>query len=129
MDIEDQLTSLKLSKKLFELGIKQDGLFYWCKPGPNSEYILNRCLFLDREFCQTGRHISAFTVAELGEMLPIKIKKYSLVIVKINIKDTEVWETGYEHNIYVPRFIEHKLSDSLARLLIYLLENKLIENK
>jgi hypothetical protein len=82
LKLEDQVCSLDLAKRLKELGVKQESLVYWWdgyqgygydaekKWGPRpiertevSFQAPDRSLFWDK-------NSSAFTVAELGEMLP-----------------------------------------------------------
>lgn len=62
MTIEQQVTNLELSKKLKALGVKQKSLWYWTDKG------LKRCEAWDKD--DERILCSAFTVAELGEMLP-----------------------------------------------------------
>lgn len=54
MKLEEQITSWIISRKLKELGVQQDSLFWWAKPGRKKQ----------------TRDCSAFTVAKLGKMLP-----------------------------------------------------------
>jgi len=86
LSLENQVCSLKLAKKLKELGVEQKSLFYWAKP--SSIYIKDENNMSNtqlnehsdgednyRLFYYEGNPInkglySAFTVAELGEMLP-----------------------------------------------------------
>lgn len=76
MKLEQQVCSLELSKKLKELGVKQESLFYWsncCE----KEFTLECSLWHDIETWEWGNghtlenvetKYSAFTVAELGEI-------------------------------------------------------------
>ena len=71
MKLEDQCVSLEMAKKLKELGVNKISLFYW-----------NICHDCENEYPEGsvqwelvygenhGENISAFTVAELGEILP-----------------------------------------------------------
>src|SRR5207253_7805322 len=62
MNNEEQVTSLELSKKLKELGVKQESLWYWWKSGH---------IFVEEERYagkQWEKLASALTVAELGGM-------------------------------------------------------------
>lgn len=62
MKLENQVTSLELSRKLKELGVEQVGLWVWHnKIGGGYKLKAN-------EFSPSTIH--AYTVAELGEMLP-----------------------------------------------------------
>ena len=75
MKLETQVTSLELSKKLIELEVKQESLFYY--EGSKEElengkgYALN---YRDIHLTWAER-VSAFTVSELGEMLPADMGK------------------------------------------------------
>jgi hypothetical protein len=70
MKLEEQVCSIKLAQILKGLGVNQESLFYWrySTDGSKPSHELN----------QQGRHpdneyascAAAFTVAELGEMLP-----------------------------------------------------------
>lgn len=63
MKLEQQVCSLELSKRLKELGVKQNSHFSWEELFGKPEYRLDVTIH--------GEHrVSAFTVAELGEMLP-----------------------------------------------------------
>ena len=61
MKLENQVCSLELAKKLKELGVKQESLFWWCKDfkGRVVQPHKHNCL---------GGGISAFTVIELLEI-------------------------------------------------------------
>lgn len=124
--IEKQVCSLELAKRLKELGVKQESLFYWFK---------NR--FKDNAFeVERSDHMvsygnwidsySAFTCSELGEMLP----KYSL---------SGKWQIGFASE-YVCRVSQKYFkgvnplyskteADARAKMLIYLIENGLIQAK
>jgi hypothetical protein len=68
MTLDQQVTSLALSKRLKELGASQTSLFYWAESGrgDTTPWIVgpNAVDIPDASF------YSAFTVAELGVMLP-----------------------------------------------------------
>lgn len=97
MNIEDQVCSLELSKRLHELGMKQESLFYWCKPKGefykeehNKKFQDFAIYIYGNNFPSTDEHnnlilggcgccqdnedaeekYSAFTVAELGLFFP-----------------------------------------------------------
>ena len=80
MKLEDQMVDLELSKKLKDLNVEQESLWYWvciklrangfgspvwtllaCRHKHNYDYMVE----------EYDDYVSAFTVAELGEMLPI----------------------------------------------------------
>lgn len=70
MKLEDQVVSLELSQRLKELGVQQESLFYWCEKA--SRFEDPRWVILDEDEAGIGNSLvaSAFTVAELGELLP-----------------------------------------------------------
>ncbi len=111
MKLENQVVNLELSKKLKELDCPQDSLWYWT--GVNVEWELRQGL---------GQY-SAFTVAELGEMLPrnyysCKLKKGWFMFKSSSKQD-------YED---MPELKTDTEANARAKMLIYLLENKLIKN-
>jgi len=63
MKLEQQVCSLELAKKLKELGVKQDSLFHWKTNFGMVVFNYSDLLLSEGNYC------SAFTVAELGEML------------------------------------------------------------
>ncbi len=69
MKLEQQVVSLELAKRLKELGVKQDSLHEWIYHWRNGkEY--HWSLYPTDEDDKVNERASAFTVAELGEMLP-----------------------------------------------------------
>lgn len=159
MRIEQQVCSLELSKRLKELGVKQDSLFYWYDwknlkgdnskktfikydTNPNWDWIAYS-YFKEKAIC------SAYTVAELGEML--KIGGYdegiSVAYTDIHFRGFRSGKSTLEHQEYICNFsnwgkktklengddipeeitfTEPKEADARAKMLIYLLENNLI---
>ena len=152
MKLESQVCSLELSKKLKELGVKQESLFYyraWENPISN---ILNAedvpsdawCLFYRYEKYSKSCdfEISAFTVAELGTMLPaytnIKGDAHTLELSKYYRPQTdnihyscEYWNLDKSAKAYLlgKGFYNISEANCRAKMLIYLGENSLIEVK
>lgn len=126
--LEQQVTSLELSKKLKELGVKQESLFYWAsymryehtgKGFRRVDDVWQIDMFgsVNGGTNPTGKEVySAFSVAELGEMLPESTKFYH----SVDYKDKWVC---WCQNLDVIR--EDTLVNCAAKMLIYLLENKL----
>jgi hypothetical protein len=140
MSLESQVCSLELAKKLKELGVKQESIFYWVngfliyKRGHSDEYISN-----DMEMSSPGcgccassvkikEYYSAFTVAELGEMLPITIN-ISDSIFDLTIKKEYGWWCIYYLNGKEGLYHGENETEANARAetYIHLIENKLIE--
>lgn len=122
MNLEQQVCSLDLAKRLKELGVKQESLFVWTTleyyahiPGVQEEP--TPCV-MSRIDAGERNTLSAFTVAELGEMLPASTdtrrnKGAWFVIRDIN-EDTHVEKSNTE-------------ADARAKCLIYLLEQGIIK--
>ncbi len=145
MKIGDECCSLELSKKLKELGVSQESLFYWIK-------FFNWDIFLGGKHTQDyhSECLSAFTAAELMEMLPAYIDNkinepfnfFGLSLNKRSSKniqyiinyhcDSFILDAGRMFNPFSDKLIPHNICDEnlancLAKTLIYLTENKLIE--
>lgn len=126
MKLEQQVTSLELSKKLKELGVKQESLFWWKNDEPTAYDPVGRDWHLvsDGNKLRVGHPqqinlVSAFTVAELGEML----SKFERPHIIRSFKGNKMWysERGFEH------LVEGDTeANARAKMLIYLIENKLI---
>lgn len=130
MNLENQVTSIELSKKLKSLGVKQESTFYWYY-GYDSwllHYIDYNHTETDREIfikCNDGSNgvYSAFTVAELGELLPTMtgtVKDY---------KSENDWVAVYEicGILQGCKFRDKNEADVRAKILIHLIGNNLME--
>lgn len=70
MKLEDQCCGLQYSKRLNELGVKQESLFLWNNIDTHYPRIVPSHYELER----SGDYaIPAFTVSELGEMVPNRV--------------------------------------------------------
>lgn len=155
MKIEYQVCSLELSKRLKELGVKQESYFWWVKSGRGPEYEGetnwkndgNWNLYDRRpvkfDFLNLGEEVaidfsmaeheeillgikncSAFTVAELGEMLPIRVNGTILVMGHLH----NGWTLQYRlHDSIVHEIRDQKEADARAKMLVYLFENNLLK--
>lgn len=142
---EWQVPNLKLSQKLKYLGVKQESLWYWIdmcvdKRGQYKPYwqIEDSDMASARSYNTKGQdeQYSAFTVAELGEMLPFEIAEATEL--KCH-KDIDMWiltYTNYRTGKDKVRILSEKEvdvseneADARAKMLIYLIENKLLEGK
>lgn len=116
MKLEHQVCSLELAQKLKTLGVPQESHFKWSEhTAPETLWCINALRDLD-----SPAHYSvyaAFTVAELGEMLP---QDYA------SLKASEQkWYCGTRDNIGSTHGARTE-ADARASMLVYLLENKLI---
>lgn len=136
MQLEQQVCSLELAKKLKELGVKQESLFYWIE-SYDPEDANNGGWSVIRLMKPNKYNYSAFTVAELGEMLPKAIKS------KVNQDMEDIfyleidWIGGKNRCRYVSdgkyllideseQITSDTEADARAKMRIYLIENKLI---
>jgi len=138
MELEKQVVSLELAKKLKELGFEQESYFWW-QLHNDKEYHLRdsesatgdeATFSLHKEWC------SAYTVAELGEMLPDRLDEkaqatdYETHYFFEITKDVKKWEVSYRGSgdsgckIFVG---DENLSNAMAKVLIYLKDNNLIK--
>src|SRR3990167_5694230 len=79
MLVEEQVITLELSKTMQYLGFLQDSLFYWCGACKKIEDKTKDqpCEVLSGRDPSPHAFISAYTVSELGIMLPWNIYKIS----------------------------------------------------
>ncbi len=141
MTIENQVSNLELSRKLKELKVKQESVWYWMKMKRPDVWQLackNMIGFTFENGAGVANHridefemVSAFTVAELGEMLPrnILVKKVPHWL-QFEIRDSQGgWSCQYRSiGSDTLKFFEDKtMADCGAKMLIHLIENKLIK--
>lgn len=139
MNLQQQVTSLEISKKLKELGVKQESLFWWINEHlvyktDMGAYLQNGGGIAERTFGCADK-LSAFSVAELGEMLPIHLIKQSNANEKVVFeyhlffsKQPNGYAIWYGQNYFDDKGyqIEKIEVDARGKMLIYLLENNLL---
>jgi len=157
MKIEKQVCNLKLAKRLKQLNCKQESLFYWANKsrclngyyfdsGETDEYIL---ALNEYKTENSKKDYSAFTVAELGEMLlqfpypaAIVAKWYSSgvfvdiqfrlgfkTVPKLNMTKMAIKRKVNKYGVKTLENLPKTEADARAKLLIYLIENKIIKMK
>lgn len=133
MEFEKQVCSLELAKKLKDLGVKQESLFwYW----EDADGISKGSRLEDHEPHNPKRGwntYSAFTVAELGEMLPRTVGSY-ILICAFNPDSSECaisyfMASNSTHHPEIKSQYGDTEADTRAKMLIYLLENNLVTPK
>lgn len=139
MKLEQQVCSLELAERLKELGVKQESLFCWkhntlSPDGPINEWVISQ--FPGR--MSSDYFIAAFTAAELGEMLPPEIngfvfrhEKYrdkQIPLATVTRHSVGYYELGHEDEIRFEARYGDSDTEVYARMLIYLLENKLVKD-
>jgi hypothetical protein len=117
MEIEKQVCSFELAKRLKELGAKQESLFYWLSDATTKDEL--RVIAGDDFRAKSPACVCAFTVAEFGEMLRVAHCAFR----SGNIWDKHQWECSYGVSKTTLATTE---ADARAAMLIYLFENKLI---
>lgn len=113
--IEWQVSSLELSKKLKELGVPQESLFVW---DTVQQIVSRRSHVTDEEW-----YIAAFTVAELGEMLPFRYQLHTYPLV---LNGKPAWDCTSNTDVEFPPMFTDTEADARVKMLIYLIENNLI---
>ena len=145
MEPEKQVCSLELAKRLKELGVEQESLFYWVWFDTKFDICYKdssgRFQNIDEPFKVYDMYpcyYSAFTVAELGEALPMCVKKSkglpsyakSIHFIKF-IKEFNNWrcfiDDNYGYLMIGDGFREKTEADSRAKMRIFLIENGLIK--
>ncbi len=121
----DQITiTLPTSKRLKELGVKQESYFYH-QGDEMSLYTPNCRCDSCKEYC--SKMVSAFTAEEIGELLPVYIRLDYFYDLRITKTDSGGWKVYYEFN-NIEKFISfHKsLTEALALTFIQLKEKGII---
>jgi len=126
MRLEQQVCSLELAKKLKDLGVKQESFWSWYDTidrddSPRLNRSDENCSVCTLAKQNWEEKISAFTVAELGEMLPAAalgdfFRTFKMV--------TGTWEAAYGVEKTLNASTE---ADARAKMLTYLIENNLLE--
>jgi hypothetical protein len=133
MTLENQVVSLELAQKLKELGVKQESLFHWSRGDNHGGLEVRYRQYVSEKDGEAVEHCSAFTVAELGEMLPKGQMKngyeahanLSFCVIDGPWENTEHGQS--RSHVYLDAYKrKHSEADARAKMLIYLLENKLI---
>lgn len=125
--IENLVCDLKLSKKIKELGVEQESLFYWWRYCEDVEFEL---IYTKPE--EIVEYFSAFTVAELGMLLPNKneIGWFSEQVACLTSWVCRLWELNIDHvATFHDMFFADTEASARAKMFIYLLENNLINVK
>ena len=134
MKIKNQVVGLELARQLKKLGVKQDSLYYWhsclytdSKRHHNYLNNLNKVPdYPNPSAIQSEEIYSAFTVSELGELLPDAVATYRY---ETYDDDRDIWACikYVEGNHEKYEYVVHTKTEAnvRAKMLIYLLENKI----
>jgi len=159
MNLEQQVVSLDLAKRLKELGVKQISLYHWffydTNPFTDDRWIITTVDEDEQLVFDINTYIAAFTVAELGELLPkaIQIKteeeekkifSYFRFVTGRSLifeedKPYEVWSVNYIcdttnqfrnwlfDTLLTKAIYDKNEANCRAKMLIYLIEKELIK--
>jgi len=129
--IEAHVTSLELSKRLKELGVPQKSIYYWKFPSEDANRVLPNVygdykpsIITQKWKDNLGACIiqcSAFLSSELGELLPFSVEGNKLRIIRGETRNWHIWYGPPTEGI-----IAENLCEALAKMLIYLIEQKLV---
>lgn len=115
--LEQQCVSLPFAKRLKELGVEQSSLWYWIEVEGKGTVRIGYCTA--ENYVPPNTAVAAFTVAELGMMLPINITTNGKGIVTDNGDD------GVPISSFLSKWELVKTeADGRAQLIIALLESK-----
>jgi len=146
MELEKQVASLELSKKLKELGVRQKSLYFWCEKRERKGGEITGHTLYPQETAQNRMYnspdlktYSAFTVAELGEMLPDNLVSSGMDSGKWdciygaredgNDMPNSKWENPEKYEFGYILFTDDTEAIVRAKMLIYLIENKFVNPK
>ena len=116
IELEKQLTSLRLSRELKKLGVRQDSVYLWIEY-PDGTFHVELTRYAISLGGKEKELFAAFTVAEHGKALPQGIYSY-----KFAENDYRVWNKTIS-------FSETKEADARAKMRIYLIKEGIIEVK
>ena len=135
MKIDDQVCSLEISRRLKELGVKQDSVFWWTLDH-KADWEAVHMHSASELSISNGHVLSAFNVAELGEMLPWSIDETDLgrkvggrrwnLLIRHPRNSADGWAVAYyinssEHSLHDEW--GDKEADARGKMLIWLIEN------
>lgn len=127
LELSKQVVSLESAKRLKELGCVQDSLFWWCIK-PERGVLIPVIETTENSTLGRRKIASAYTVAELGEMLPKMVNGWPL-----HMEFYKGWLIYYKYKNILEKIQSWSMSDTeaecRAKMLIHLLENKLMEVK
>lgn len=136
MELQKQLTSLPLSRRLEKLGVKQDSYFMWFpiynhSSNMNEENIFEWRLIPRKDEMHGTEVVSAFTCSELGNLLPFSFdldgSKRGWESYKAGEKGGwESWIVGEGGRMIGSKFETETEAEVRGLLLAYLLENGLL---
>lgn len=122
MNLRDQLCDPILGERLKELGVPQESMWYWSVPEKRWVYHIDRkptYVYVSGKRYDVN-YVSLFTVAELGEKLPVGLTYY---------KRNDGWEVFNWHikEIEISGIKADTEANVRAEMYAYLLEKGIIK--
>ncbi len=151
--IENHVVNLAFSKRLKELGVKQESEFYWVKVKEDGEYFIARKgnIAYHHATHKVYEMYSAFLSSEIGEILPSEIvweigkeerqnfviPRPRVLLLPLNVRRyPHFWMISYSDTSTNPEFrvfgheeYAETEADARAKMLIYLIKNSIIDVK
>lgn len=138
--IEKHVTNFEISRRLSELGVKKESIFYW-RDNDGYEEGSDFLLVSHINKSITIWYASAYTASELLEMLPTEVmlnpysdkEHYEVFYIdfgKINQSCGGYYCSCREKSGVILEgmdYMEEYLQNALAKMLIYLIENGIVE--
>lgn len=136
MILENHICSLELSKKLKELGVKQNSVFYWINE--EDPYIWYNSQNFPYPMKTIKWNFSAFLSTELMELLPSSLSNNEKLQLgwgsNLPISENKrIWKISYYdpslryEERYYTKIEDENEANARAKMLIHLIENKLME--
>jgi hypothetical protein len=125
MKLKDQVVSLELAQEMKELGAEQDSIWYWTWVDWNDE--TEWVIISQDSAARTNREtFSAYTTAELGEMLPGRMKTSDSgwnYLHTTKLENTNEWSIAYFND----ELKGSSEADARAKMLLYLIKEGLVK--
>lgn len=126
MNLEKQVCSLELAKELKGLGVAQRGLFFWWINN-HGQASLSHGMEITVHQSYVSYEFTAFTVAELGEMLPFFVNKDHVWAGQLMcVRHPHDWTVSYGtmKEAWIKESADTE-ADARAKMLIHLLKEKI----
>lgn len=123
LPLENTVCCLELSIEFKELGITQVSEWYWGING-KSQTLFHPIIVdgVTLQCCSYQKQYSTFTVSELLNILPARIGRDNLTIMKIILANDEIEYSAF----YIAAYTDSNPANALAKLLIHLINEKQI---
>lgn len=135
LNLKEQVASLELSKELKAVGVPQESYFWWVKDMFGNGYKLENWKGQYAEgLVEVDTYFAAFSVAELGEMLPMSIikneKAYDFETIRLRAGKGQLWlinyrVSGQRHPVAIAD--GNTEANARAKMVLYLVKEGLLK--